>query len=109
MTTHADIARHLDLSKRAVPDLLKKLGLPSRGADIDQARTAYIQHLRKIAAGHQSASGMDLTQERAKLAAIQREKTEIEVERLRNTLVPVDEVQTAAFNAGRQIRSAWEN
>lgn len=49
-----------------------------------------------------------LTQERAALARAQREKTEIEVARLRGELIPADEVKKAAFNAGRNVRASWE-
>ena len=70
MATHNELSRHLDLSTRAIADLLPKLGLSSRDVDLEKARIAYIRHLRRVAAGHQSDTGLNLTQERAKLAVI---------------------------------------
>ncbi|ABK43321.1 transcriptional regulator, Fis family [Magnetococcus marinus MC-1] len=104
MATQADIAAHLDLSERRVRDLLKELGLPARNPDLDQVRTAYLRHLRAVASRHKSKGGLDLTTERAKLAAAQREKTEIEVTRLRGELIPADEVKQAAFALARRVR-----
>ncbi|MBF0448196.1 MAG: hypothetical protein HQL67_08360 [Magnetococcales bacterium] len=109
MTTQREIAKHLDLSERHVRDLLKELGLPAKNADIDQVRIAYIRHIRAVASRHKSESGLDLVQERARLTIAQREKTEIEVARLRDELISVAEVKAAAFNAGRTVRVAWEN
>ena len=104
MATQADIAAHLDLSERRVRDLLKELGLPARNPDLDATRVAYIRHLRAVASRHKSVGGLDLTQERARLAAAQREKTEIEVARLRGELIPADEVKQAAFALARRVR-----
>nr|CRH07363.1 Protein of unknown function [Candidatus Magnetococcus massalia] len=104
MATQREIAQHLDLSERRVRDLLKELGLPSRQSDLEQVRTAYIRHLRAVASRHKSEEGLDLTQERAKLAAAQRKKTEIEVAKLRGELLPVDEVKHVAFTLARRTR-----
>jgi phage terminase Nu1 subunit (DNA packaging protein) len=104
MSKQHEIAQHLDLSERRVRDLLKELGLPTRNPDMDQVRTAYIRHLRAVASRHKSESGLDLTQERAKLAAAQREKTEIEVARLRGDLLQAEEVKHEAFNLARRVR-----
>ncbi|MBF0454023.1 MAG: hypothetical protein HQL72_04285 [Magnetococcales bacterium] len=104
MTTQSEIATHLDLSERRVRDLLKELGLPTRNPDLDQVRIAYIRHLRGVASRHKSETGLDLTQERAKLAATQRQKTKIEVAKLRGKLVPSDEIQQTIFNLARRTR-----
>jgi hypothetical protein len=109
MATHSELSKHLDLSTRAIADLLPKLGLPSRDVNLEKARIAYIRHLRRVAAGHQSITGLDLTQERAKLAAIQRVKASLEVGKMKEQLVSAAEVKVSAFNMARTIRISWEN
>lgn len=105
MATQAEIAGHCDLSERQVRDLQKRLGLPSRDADLDTFRVAYIRHLRAVAGRHQvEDGGLNLTQERAMLARVQREKLEIETARLRGQVVDVAEVEKEAFELGRMTR-----
>jgi terminase small subunit / prophage DNA-packing protein len=88
MATQKEIAKHLDLSERRVRDILKLIDVPTSGCSIEQARVEYIRYLRKRASGHIGADGvLDLTQERAKLAKAQTEKAELEVARLKGSLV----------------------
>ena len=105
MATQKEIAIHLDLSERRVRDILKLIDVPVRGCSVEQARIEYIRYLRKRASGHIGADGtLDLTQERAKLAKAQTEKAEIEVAKLKGSLIDADEVRRSAFNMGRIVR-----
>lgn len=93
MATQNQIAKHLDMSVTALKKMLESVDLPTQGCSLDTARIAYIRKLRKVAAGRASENGdYDLTEERAKLAHFQAEKTELETEVLRGKLIPADEV-----------------
>lgn len=51
MATQKEIAKHLDMSERAVRDVLKNLGIEASKTTVDKARVAYIRDLREKAAG----------------------------------------------------------
>lgn len=51
MPTQIEIAEHLDLSERAVRDVLKRLNLDWQVVSLTEIRTAYIRDLREKAAG----------------------------------------------------------
>ncbi|MFP3624620.1 MarR family transcriptional regulator, partial [Burkholderia sp. SIMBA_051] len=65
MPTQQQIADHLDLDQSAVSRLVDKLGIDYRQASVDDVRIAYIRHLREMAAGRGSNTGIDLVAERA--------------------------------------------
>lgn len=103
MTTQAEIARHLDLSTRQVREL-QAAGVFSKGATLDAARIAYIRRLREQAAGRSATNGLDLASERARLAKMQADKLEIELEARRGDLVSVSDAEegwAALVNAFR--------
>lgn len=91
MATQQELAEHLDLSERQIREL-QKGGAFRLGATLDEARTAYIRRLREQAAGRMSSSGLDLTAERARLAAAQARKVERENEVAEGELIPIKDV-----------------
>src|SRR3954453_23871978 len=76
---------------------------PPMELDLDVCREAYIEHLRLVKGGRlqdpdRKPAGkgrLDLEQERAKLAARQNEKLDLELRRMRGELVSVAEVKAA--------------
>lgn len=49
-------------------------------------------------------SGLDLTQEKARLSKLQADKVQLEVSKLRGELIEVKQVKEQAFNSGRRVR-----
>jgi phage terminase Nu1 subunit (DNA packaging protein) len=93
MTTQLEVAAHLDLTTRHVRDL-QGAGVIPRGANLDAARLGYIRHLREMAAGRATnSSDLSLTTERALLARVQREKTELEIAQKRGELVSLADAE----------------
>lgn len=107
MATQAEIAEHLDLSQQAVSQLLAARVLPkARRAelDLDACRVAYVRHLREIAAGRASEAsaeeGLDLVEQRARLAKSQADAQEMRNHTARGALIPrpaMVAVLTASF------------
>ena len=99
MATLAEIADHLDLSVRSVSALKRSGIIPAarRGAhDLGAARVMYIRHLRETPAGRAALYGkLDLTAERARLAAGQAEKVERENATAEGRLIAVGTACTA--------------
>lgn len=73
MPTQQQIADHLDLDQSAVSRFVDKVQLDYRVVSIDEIRVAYIRHLREVAAGRSSGTGIDLVAERAKTEIVDRE------------------------------------
>ena len=81
MATQRDIADHLGITQPAVAGLVRDgiIAAAARGSyDVDAARLAYCAHLREQAAGRagQPGAALDLSTERARLAAAQAESIE---------------------------------
>jgi phage terminase Nu1 subunit (DNA packaging protein) len=102
MATDREVAEHLDISDRSIRDLRAKGVLPqaARGqADLDACRVAYIRHLRERAAGRSSDAaedeGLDLVQQRARLAKEQADRIASKNALDRGELVPVSAVTMA--------------
>ncbi|MDR0776763.1 MAG: hypothetical protein LBE81_09025 [Azonexus sp.] len=103
MTTQIDLAVHLDLSTRHVRTL-QDAGVFERGATLDEARIAYIRHLREVAAGRKSEDGgLDLIQERAALARSQREGIDIKNAVLRGEYAPIELITKVLSNASAAV------
>lgn len=68
----------------------------------------YIYHLRERAAGRAAGGGLDLATERAALAAMQKEKVELEVARMKGELVDARETYRQMFTISRQIRNSFQ-
>ena len=94
MATHEQIGAHCDITKQTVSKLIPRFGLPSRGCDLDSFRIAYIRHLREVAAGRKSENetDFDLTEERARLAHHQANKTALEEAEKSGELVSTEKV-----------------
>jgi terminase small subunit / prophage DNA-packing protein len=89
------LANELDLSTKMVNDLIARGTITKRDRgqyDLVEARTEYIRHLRKVAAGRVQAGELDLGEERARLAKEQADAKEMENAILRNELVYIDDV-----------------
>lgn len=110
MATQHDVAAHLSMSVRRVQQLMSRGVLPRgtgrAGVDLDACREAYLDHMRSLAAGHQSKTGeLDLTRERARLAVQQAEKISMENASTRAALIAVDEYQAGASVIASMIRT----
>jgi len=95
MATQIETAEHLDLSQQAISQLLASGVLPKAGRaslDLAACRVAYIRHLREMAAGRASQSaeddGLDLVEQRARLAASQADAQEMRNHTTRGALIP---------------------
>jgi terminase small subunit / prophage DNA-packing protein len=64
---------------------------------------AYCKRMREMAAGRYSASDLDLTEERAKLARVQTERIEMENAVKRGELAPIDSLRDALVPVVAQI------
>ncbi len=86
--TQQELADALGISQAEVSRLVKK-GFVTRHASLGQWLIEYGRHMREVAAGWKSEDGnLDLIHERARLAARQSEKLEIDTAKLRGSLLP---------------------
>lgn len=107
MATQREIAEHLNLSTRRVRDVLILLSLPTRGADLDEVRIKYLNHLRELAAGHGAPGGeLDLAHERAALARAQREQIELAMRVRHQELVDAADMRRELASAATGVKSA---
>lgn len=99
MPTQSEVASHLILGDARYVRALRDQGVipDPRSADIDEIREAYIRHLREVAAGRASedGDGLDLVDERARLAKEQADAQALKNAELRKELIPRSEVETA--------------
>ncbi|WP_414451497.1 MarR family transcriptional regulator [Burkholderia sp. 22PA0099] len=95
MPTQQQIADHLDLDQSAVSRFVDKLQLDYRAASIDEIRVAYIRHLREIAAGRSSETGIDLVAERAMTERVDRELKLLTLAEKRGQLVNAAQLEQA--------------
>lgn len=97
LSTQQQVARHLDLSARAIADLQERGVLPHAGRgglDLDVCRVAYVRHLREQAAGRGAGYGeLDLAAERARLAKEQADSQAMKNSELRGELIPRGDVE----------------
>lgn len=94
--TQKVVAEWLGMSPRNVRKYIEK-GIFVKEADgkldLKKCVIAYTKHLREEAAGRKSEKGdYDLVSERARLAKAQADKTELEVEVMRENLLPAEDV-----------------
>ena len=80
MATQAELARHISVAQQTVSRLKNAGVIPAPAArggyDLDACRGAYIEHLRRSAAGRDSSRPGSLEAERARLASAQAEQVE---------------------------------
>jgi phage terminase Nu1 subunit (DNA packaging protein) len=95
IATQGEAASHIDLGERRFRELIEDGALERRPPgeyDLNDVRTIYIRHLRKIAAGRGTKTDADLSTERALLAREQRESAVLRNAQARGELVSIDEV-----------------
>lgn len=105
MPTQQQIADRLDLSQRAVSELMVKLGVDTKKSNLDEITRAYIRHLRGVAAGHRSEDGLDLTRERVLTERVDRELKEMMLAEKRGTLINVTHLEPELTNMVAAFRS----
>lgn len=93
MPTQQEIATHLGMDQGAVSRHLGVLGLDWKTASMDEIRLAYLKHLRAVAAGHQSADGVDLTYERAMTERVDREIKLLTLAEKRGQVVNLEQLE----------------
>lgn len=102
------LAKHLDLSQRTIHDLRARgiIGFVTPGRwDLDACRVDYIRHIQARASGRAQEGDLDLSQEKAKLARAQTEKTELEVRVRRGELLEAAAVLRRLTEVVVSIRS----
>lgn len=97
-----EVAAHIDLSERSVREWEIKLSLPTEYT-LAEFRIAYIRSLREEAAGRATAGGVDLATERARLAAAQAEKVEMQNAVTRGELTPTALLEQVLAKAAAKI------
>ena len=101
MATQREVAEHLGVSQPVVAKLVAAGVFQPTGArgglDLDACRRAYLGRLREEAAGraaHGGAEGepeeLDLVAERARLAAAQADRIEMENHQTRGLVIPIE-------------------
>lgn len=105
--TQTEIAKHLDLSERAVREFLDAAGIDHRLATLAEIRVAYIRRLREQAAGRATNGDLTLATERAGLARAQRVRIEMENAREQRLLVRVEEIEPRMKAAAVHARALW--
>ncbi len=75
---------------------------------LKEASHAIVKWLGRRAAGHVSEDGLDLVQERAKLAKENRETASLKNAELRTDLVRSDEIRRTLFSAARSVRNSFQ-
>ena len=100
-----ELAAVLGLSARRVRELAEAGVLKRRGRgryDAAEATRDYARHLREVAAGRAAATGgdggLDLVEQRARLAAAQADRAELELAARRGQLVDAEQVKAGFVN-----------
>jgi terminase small subunit / prophage DNA-packing protein len=110
MATQADVADHLFMSRQNAGDLFARGILPDRGrggADLDECRRAYIEHIRAQAAGRLGTGDgdLDLTEERARKAKEEADRLEMMNAQMRGELLARGDVDAAVGAAFARVRA----
>ncbi len=92
--TQAEFASFVGISEARASQLVTEGVLPASGTLRDWTR-AYCERLRRQAAGRVSENDPQLTEERARLARVKREREELRLEEERGALISVDAVRMA--------------
>lgn len=108
MASIQDAAAHLGITTKYFQDLIAAGTIerkPRGGYDLDECRKAYISRLRETAAGRLSQSGLDLQEERARLAKEQADAKEMENAVERGDLVYIEDVAKQIENQLTKVRT----
>lgn len=107
------MAALLDMSPQRLRELTRRGVVPKAGHGrylAAEAVPAYCRHIREMAAGRAAdGEGLDLVEERAKLARAQRVKTELDIATTRRALVPAREAEEQGRALARIIVTALDN
>ncbi len=101
-TTQATFSRMVGVTQPAVSGLIARDVLAANDT-AGNWLLAYCGHLRAAAAGRASDGDLDLTKERARLAAAQADKLELELAVTRAELAPVQSIEAVLAAAGSKI------
>ncbi len=101
-TTQAKFAQMVGVTQPAVSSLIAR-GIITPGDTAGNWLLGYCGHLREGAAGRTNTSDLDLTEERARLAAAQADKIEMELAVMRNELVSVSIVEQVLVAAAGKM------
>lgn len=93
MPTQDEISKHLGIAQQVVSRTMAKLSIDWKTASMDEIRLAYIERLRKEAASHISADGLDLVAEKAQTERVIRELKTLELQEKKGELVNVEELK----------------
>jgi len=104
----AEIAAHLDMSDRSVREFLTETGIDHKQATLTEIRVAYIRRQREVAAGRLTGGDLDLAEERAALARVQRERIEMLNAMTRGETVRADDVRHVVTTLSATARSGFE-
>jgi phage terminase Nu1 subunit (DNA packaging protein) len=104
-----EMAAHLDIGVAQLTKLVRSNIIPrfSTGMyDMDECRLGYIRHMRAVAARHKGGEGApELTAERARLAKLQSDKIQIEIDTLQGRLIPAELVEKEWTNLVARFRA----
>ena len=107
--TQQAVADHLDLDRASVARLLPKLGIDPKATTLDAVRVAYIRWLRDKASGRTAKYGeLDLVAERARHAAAQSTRVELQNAVTKRELAPVELLERALASVSRQLAAILE-
>ena len=108
MATIAECARHLEMNEKNIRIMINKgiIDKKQNGKyDIDEVRAAYIHHIREVAASRMTSEGLDLANERARLAKEQADAKEMQNEVERGELVYIKDVASQLERQLYRVRS----
>jgi phage terminase Nu1 subunit (DNA packaging protein) len=103
-TTQAQLAALLGITQQRVSQFIQK-GVLTRGAPLTQWVRELYHHQARIIAQHESRTGLDLIEERARLSARMAEKLEIEIAAKKGELLPVPSVVQTLNHRNSALRS----
>jgi len=100
--TQAKFAQLVGITQPAVSGLIAR-GVLVANDNIGNWLLSYCGNLRETAAGRLGTSDLDLTEERARLAAAQADKLELELAVTRAELAPVATIESVLVRAGGKV------
>lgn len=105
--TQARFAQLVGVTQPAVSSLIAR-GVIAAGDTAGNWLLSYCGHLREEAAGRAASDGLDLASERARLAAAQADKLEMELAVTRAELAPVVVIEQVLVRAGVKVAAVLD-
>lgn len=109
-TTQARFAQLVGVTQAVVSGLIAR-GVLVAGDSVSNWLLAYCTNLRDAAAGRmpeEGAEGLDLVEEKARLASAQADKVEMENAVTRNELASVSELEAVLAHAGSKVTAVFD-